>query len=124
MHFLDSSAWMAYFFGEPGGRQIAAMVDSNEPILLSVINLAEIYSQFLMKSAADSEEKRMFLMTRCQLADVTDEIAMEAARIKAKHRLALADALLLATGRTHSCPMQTFDSDFQGLKGARVLKRR
>jgi len=124
MHFLDSSAWMAYFFGEPGGKQIAAIIDSNEPILLSVTNLAEIYSQFLMKSTTDSDEKRMFLMTRCQLAEVTGEIAMEAARIKAKHRLALADALLLATGRVHSCSLQTFDPDFQGLKGARLLVRR
>lgn len=124
MHFFDSSAWMAYFFGDPWAKAVAPIIDSTEPILLSVINLAEVHHQFLLRSPLDAEEKRRFMMVRCSISDVNAEIALEASRIKAIHGLSMADALLLATGRVHECLLQTFDSDFQGLKGARVLKRR
>ncbi len=124
MYLLDSSAWIDYFIGAPWSRAIAPIVRSSEPILLSAINLVEVYGKYLERSESEAEKIKAILLSRCRLVDVNREIALDAAVLKARHRLAIADAIILATARAHGAPLLTFDSDFQGLKGARVLKRR
>ncbi|MBI5035744.1 type II toxin-antitoxin system VapC family toxin [Candidatus Micrarchaeota archaeon] len=124
MPFLDSSVWFSYFFGESGGKQAKDIIESDEPILLSVINLIEIYSKYLLRSPLDAEEKRNFLLSRCELVGVSKDIALEASRLKAKHQLAIADAIILATAQLNKATLITTDKDFEGLKGVRLLKRR
>jgi predicted nucleic acid-binding protein len=34
------------------------------------------------------------------------------------------DALILATAHEHKMPLVTFDTDFRGLHGVRILKRK
>jgi len=53
-----------------------------------------------------------------------DEIALTAADLSLAHRLAMADAIILATARAHDAQIFTTDSDFEGLEGATVFSKR
>ncbi|MBI4360807.1 type II toxin-antitoxin system VapC family toxin [Candidatus Micrarchaeota archaeon] len=124
MHLLDSSVWIDYFTGAPWTRQVASIVQSSEPIFLSVVNLVEIYSKYLLRSESEAEKIKRILLSRCRIIEVNQDIALQASALKAKHTMAIADAMILATARSQGVSLLTYDSDFQGLKGVRVLKRR
>ncbi|MDP2717812.1 MAG: PIN domain-containing protein [Candidatus Micrarchaeota archaeon] len=124
MYLLDSSAWFNHFTGEAWARSVNPIIRSGDVILLSTVNLVEILSKYRMRSEAEADKIKSILLSRCQVVDVTQDIALQAAALKAKHAMALADAIILATARSHNAELLTFDSDFTGLKGANVLRRR
>ncbi len=121
---LDSSVWFDYFLGKPWAKKFKSLVDSNETILISSVNLIEVYSKYLLKNPDEAEEKKNFMLSRCKLVEVNKEIALEASELKSKHSLALADSIILATARLNNAKVLTFDSDFIGLQGVEVIKRR
>ncbi len=124
MHLFDTSAWFDYLQAKPWAKPLKRIVDSDEPLLLSAINLVELYSKYFERSAEEAEEVKNVMLARCKLIDVNKEIALEASSLKAKYHLALADSLILATARVHDATLVTFDSDFEGLKGVWLVKRR
>lgn len=124
MYVFDSSIWFDYFQAKPWCKAIRPTMASNDPILLSAVNLVEILSLYRLRAPPQADEIKDVLLNRCRLVEVTKEVALLASELKARHALALADAVVLATARLNDAVVWTYDSDFEGLKGARVLKRR
>lgn len=56
------------------------------------------------------------------LEPVDDSLALEAADLSLELRLAMADALILATARRHGARIVTSDTDFEGLPEATVIR--
>jgi len=56
--------------------------------------------------------------------DLSDEIALTAADLSLAHRLPLADAVMLATARTHKAELFTTDSDFEGIEGVTLFSKK
>lgn len=124
MLFFDSSVWIDYFTGQPWARKVKPLIDGDDAIFISSVNLVEILSKYYLRSGVEAEQIKRILLGRCRIIDVTKEIALQAAQLKATHSLALADSIILATARASNATLFTMDSDFEGLQGVRVLKRR
>ena len=56
-------------------------------------------------------------MTRGRAVDLDAKLAVEAAILSAKHRLPMADSIILATARQHGATLWTQDADFAGIDG-------
>lgn len=62
---------------------------------------------------------------RCgRVVDVDAGLALDAARMSLAHRLAMADALILATARRFGATLWTQDADFEGLPDVRYVEKR
>jgi predicted nucleic acid-binding protein len=120
---LDSWAWIEYWKGGPYAKAAAVHIEGDEQAVVSTINLTEVYFWVLKHYDEDTAIAKASTMTkRCLLIPVEREVALEAARIRRKHGLALADSLICATASNVGARLVTGDSDLRDIKGTIFLR--
>lgn len=122
---LDSFAWMEYFMGTRKGEKIKRLVDDDTQLYTSPIVIAEIYSKSL-RTDGNAEERKDFIMKRCALITLDENIAVEAAKIHADNKIktpdfGLADAFILASARDREIKVVTGDPHFKDCIDAVML---
>jgi len=58
------------------------------------------------------------------IADLTREIAVDAAAISSELQIAMADSIILATTRAHGATLWTQDADFEGMDGVQYIVKK
>ena len=119
---LDSSAWLAYFYG--GSEEIKSTIESDTLLLTSAISIFEIKNK-LMKDKIDSiklKNSLEFVKKRSLIVDIGCEIGEEAVETSIKNGLHTVDALIYASALKNNSLLVTFDRDFDGLKNVLILK--
>jgi len=61
-------------------------------------------------------------LRRSTIVAVDETLALEAADISLKYKLAMADSLVYATARRHDARLVTADADFDGLIGVTLIR--
>jgi predicted nucleic acid-binding protein len=115
---IDSWAWIEYFKGGKHSREAMKYIESDDEAAVSTINILEVYvwvAKFYSERVA--AEKIGVVEKRCYVIPVEKEIAVSAARLKLKHRLGIADSVILATARHLNGKLVTGDSDFKKIEG-------
>lgn len=122
---IDSWAWIEYWKGGKLAGEAASYIDGDEDSVVSTINLAEVYLA-IAKSYDETTagEKIATMEKRCHVVAVERDIAIEAARIKRKEKLGLADSLILATARQVGAKVVTGDPDMKGFRDVAFLGSR
>jgi len=118
---LDSFAVMRWLQGEPGAQVVADLLveakDKHERLLLHEVNLAEVY--YLTIRRAGEERARsvgaQLLRLPIEVVANTPEILWQAARLKAKHPISLADAFAAATAISLGATIVTGDPEFRSI---------
>jgi len=114
---VDSWAWIEYWSGGSHADQAALHIEGKENAIVSTVNLAEIYYWILLHyDEKTAEEKVITIRKRCFIIPVEEEIAIEAAKIKHKTKMALADSIIIATAKKVKAKILTGDPDFRSLK--------
>lgn len=105
-HLLDSSAWLAHLFGEPGVDQVNQIFDdTNVTVCVSALSLPEVYARLRALGRSDQWEQvwttYAALFDKVLPADQT--AAKEAIRLRAatSQRLPAIDALIAGTAAAH-----------------------
>jgi len=114
---IDSWAWVEFFAGSKTGETVKAYVmDEDQEIVISSINLAEIYRMALDRFGEKTAEKRRLAMiSRCYLIPVDEEIAVGGAKLRHERDWGLGDALIYATAIREGAKVLTGDPHFRGL---------
>jgi predicted nucleic acid-binding protein len=113
---IDSWAWIEYWKGGSLAEEAASYIDGDEESVVSTINLAEVFLWIARSyNEETASEKVATLEKRCHVVPVERDIAIEAARIKRREKLGLADSLILATARQIGGKVVTGDPDMKGL---------
>jgi len=127
-YLVDSFTWIEYFMGTKRGEKVMAIIEETGiECLVSTINIAEIYSKSLKTDGmAKAEERRVFITSRCAIIEVSEHIAVEAAKIdvelkKTVEGWGLADSIVLATARDKKAKILTGDKHFKGLPEAEMI---
>ena len=114
---LDSSGWIEYFTGGPLADRYAAYLNARYSIITPTIVLYEVYKKLKRERG---EETALALMGQVQTTNVvplTDSVAYLAADISLRYGLAMADAIVYATGRDQGAEVVTGDADLKDLPG-------
>ena len=114
---IDSFAWIEYFMGTEMGEEVKEVVESDVQLYTSPIVIAEIYSKSL-RTDGRAEERRNFIVKRCAVIPINEEIAVKAAKIHAEAKktmedFGLADAFVLASARYINVKVLTGDPHFK-----------
>jgi len=128
---LDSWAILALVLGGTSAalvvrRQLRRARTGNTRLLLNIVNLSEVYFRTWQLLGEERAEEVWSLVRGLPLdvVPVKEPLAREAARIKARHPLSLADAFAVATARLHSAPILTGDPEILALPPSVVSIRR
>ncbi len=112
---IDSWAWIEYFKGSVSGGKAKEYIESGREVLVSAINISEIY-RFLLrwcKTSDEIEKYISFVLKAAFVISLDTNIAIKAAKIKHGKKFGLADAIVLATAREHGGVVVSGDDDFE-----------
>ena len=124
MNLIDSSAWLAYFAGEPGAAHFAEAIEDTERLVVPSICLYEVFKRVLIQRGEDNALQVAALMQQGKIIELNDRIALSAAQVSLTHKLAMADSIILATARICDAALWTQDSDFQGLENVHYFPKK
>ena len=116
---LDSSAVLAYFEGEEGGKHVTSLLkegsEKEKNLLISVVNWGEVLYVVETRYGKGRRDEIEHIMSQMHLEviDVGKDLAREAAQIKASRKLPYADCFAAALTRTRKGVLVTTDKDFK-----------
>ncbi len=113
MIIVDSCGWLEWFTdGKLADRYKEYLTDPNEILLPSII-LYEVYK--VLKRMA-GEEKALLAagyMQSSLVIPLDNTLALAAGDIALQEKLAMADAIIVATARAHNCMIISSDADLR-----------
>jgi predicted nucleic acid-binding protein len=119
---LDSSGWIELL----GGTQRADLFEpalKAEQLIVPAIVRYEVGRYVLAHSGEVAREMAIRAMAKFAQVAVDAAVADEASRLAAKHKMAMADALIYAVARAHEAELWTQDGHFENLPGVRFFKK-
>lgn len=122
MNLVDSSGWLEYFADGPNAGFFAPAIEQGDALLVSSINLYEVFKRILQQRDEDSALRAIAVMGQGRVVPVDDSIALSAAGLSVRHQLPMADSLILASARAHDALLWTQDADFEGLPQVRYCR--
>ncbi|HRP87884.1 MAG TPA: type II toxin-antitoxin system VapC family toxin, partial [Gammaproteobacteria bacterium] len=97
MNLVDSSGWLEYFADGPNAGFFAPAIEQGDALLVSSIDLYEVFKQILQQRDEDSALKAIAVMGQGRVVPVDDRIALSAVGLSVRHQLPMADSLILAS---------------------------
>ena len=113
---VDSWAWIEYFKGSPPGLKAGEIIESGRKLLLSTINVSEIYLFLLRNKPAEADKLINFVLNSSFVISIDSRIALKAAKLKQNQKFGLADAIVMATAEENNATVLTGDDDFKNFK--------
>jgi ribonuclease VapC len=119
---VDSWAALAFLRREGSAdatmrRYLRRASGGNVRLLMSLVNLGEVYYRLIQLGGADDADERLRLFRKLpiEMVPVREPLAMEAGRIKAQYRISFADAFAVATARVEGGTVLTGDPEILAL---------
>jgi uncharacterized protein len=123
MRLVDTSAWIEWLIGSPVGATVAADLPQREQWLVPTIVQHEL-AKWLTRQAGEDKAGRVIAFTEtCVIADLDTAIALSAADLSVRRKLATADAIVYATALAHGADLLTCDRHFDGLRDVRFVPK-
>lgn len=124
MNIVDSSGWLEYFSGGPHSDQFSAPLQDSASLIVPVITIYEVFKVVLREAGEHPALQAAAAMQKGRIVDLTANIAVNAAKLSLRHRLPMADSLILSTARAYNCTIWTQDSDFQKLPNVKYFPKK
>jgi len=123
VNLVDSSGWLEYLAEGPNAGFFAPALEDTEHLVVSTINIYEVFKRVLRLRGADSALQAAALMQQAVVAEVTSSVAMAAARLSVELKLPMAASLILATARAYDAVLWTEDADFDGMAAVKYVRK-
>lgn len=123
MRLVDTSAWIEWLIGSPAGGAVAAELPGRARWLVPTIVQLELAKWLTREAGEDKADQVIAFTETCVVADLDTPIALSAADLCARRKLATADAIVYATALAHGADLLTCDRHFEGLPGVRLVPK-
>lgn len=123
-YVLDAWAILAYLEGEPAVEAMRGLLAeahaSERPLVMTVANVVEVWYAFARKTTAEKADQVLAELTKLGVRfwDISLDLALQAAKYKARHKLSLADCFAAALANSKDYVLVTGDHEFEALSKA------
>jgi predicted nucleic acid-binding protein len=115
MRLVDTSAWVEWLIASPAGKRVEAALPAPENWLVPTIVQLEL-AKWLVREVGEDKADQVIAFTQTGLVVPLDtKIALAAAELCSRHKLATADAIVYATALEYEADLLTCDAHFGGL---------
>jgi predicted nucleic acid-binding protein len=123
MRLVDTSAWIEWLTGSSLGAKVAAELPDRSEWLVPTIVQLEL-SKWLTRELGEDKADQVIAFTgTCVVAGLDMTLALSAAELSARRKLATADAIVYATALAFGADLLTCDRHFAGLPRVRLLAK-
>ena len=124
MRVVDTSAWVEWLIGSALGKRLAAEFPAQDACVVPTIVQLEL-SKWLLREADEDRADSVIAHTQtCVVVPLDTDIALLAAELHQRHKLATADAIVYATAQMQGADLLTCDTHFDGLPGVAYFRKR
>ena len=123
MRLVDTSAWIEWLIDSPIGATLAEELPEREQWLVPTMVQLELAKWLTREIGEDTADRVIAFTETCVVADLDTPIALLAADLCGRHKLATADAIIYATALTYGTDLLTCDRHFDGLPGVRFVPK-
>jgi predicted nucleic acid-binding protein len=123
MNLVDTSALVEFFLDTPQAARFAAAVENTARLLVPSIVIFELYKTMSRIAGTDAADAAVMALRRGVVVALDERHALAAARVSARHNLAMADSIIYATAAAHSATLWTQDEHFKGLPNVRYFPK-
>ncbi|QXQ05411.1 type II toxin-antitoxin system VapC family toxin [Sphingosinicellaceae bacterium] len=124
MNVVDSSGWIEFLIEGANGPAFAEVIADHNNLLVPTIAIYEVYKWVSRQSGDAVADLAAATMRSATVIDLDPDIAVMAADLSAQRKLAMADAIILATAQRFDATLWTQDRDFDGIDRVRYLPRK
>jgi predicted nucleic acid-binding protein len=124
MIVVDSSGWLEFLTDGPLAEEYAVHLREPSEVITPSIVLYEVYKHSKRLRGEEGGLDASAIMTKTLIVPLDEETAMEAADLSLEYKLAMADAIVLATARLHNAEVVTSDVDFEGIPGVIYIPKK
>jgi predicted nucleic acid-binding protein len=124
VYLLDTSALFSFIEDEAGADLVEKALKQKETLLPWPV-LLELYYITLQEEGQSEADKRFALIKQLKvriLYDLDETTLLTAARLKAFHRVSLADAIIASYAIRHGAILMHKDPEFEVLSGSVTLE--
>ena len=123
MRVVDTSIWIEWLIDSPLKRAIAEVFPETAQCIVPTIVQLEL-DKWLMREVGESEADQVIAYTQnCIVAVLDTNIALQAADLHRKYKLATADAIIYATTLVYGADLLTCDAHFEGLPDVVFIRK-
>ena len=123
MNVVDSSGWIEFFTAGASGLLFKPVLEQRDKLLVPTINIYEVHKVLSRKLPAGAVQSCLDVMRQGRVLDLTDKRAVAAADIAAKHKLAMADAVIYSMAIEFDATLWTQDVDYATLVGVKYFEK-
>ena len=123
MRLVDTSAWIEWLIGSPAGATISGDLPERGQWLVPTIVQLELTKWLTREVGQDRADRVIAFTETCVVADLDTAIALSAAGLCVRRKLATADAIVYATALAHGADLLTCDRHFDGLRDVRFVPK-
>ena len=123
MRLIDTSAWIEWLIASPVGMRVASELPERDQWLVPTIVQFEL-AKWLAREIGEDEADRVIAFTQtCIIVDLDTSIALSAAELCTRYKLATADAIVYATALARGADLLTCHRHFEDLPDARYIAK-
>ena len=119
---VDSSGWVEYFSGGPLADRYGSYFLRHAELITPTIVVYEVYKKLKRERGEELALRLTARLTATEVIPLTESIALLAADVSLQYGLAMADAIIYATGRDQEAQVLTSDADLKDLPGVVYLR--
>lgn len=119
----DSSVWIAVITRATGFERYLPAFEPPHELIVPAIVIYEVVRWCLRHRDVPAAQAAKKIMTDHHVLGIDAEVAVFGAELAKQHRLAMADALIIACAQMHGAELWSQDKDFAKLPGVRLFER-
>jgi predicted nucleic acid-binding protein len=123
MRLVDTSAWIEWLIASPTGKLVEVAIPARENWLVPTIVQLELAKWLVREVGEDKADQVVAFTQMCLVVPLDTKIALAAAEICSKHKLATADAIVYATALEYEADLLTCDAHFGELPGVTFMSK-
>jgi predicted nucleic acid-binding protein len=122
VNVVDSSGWLEFFADGPNAGHFGEPLADAGQLLVPTVTLYEVFKVVLRQRDETCALQAVALMRQGQLLDLSEELALAAAKLGSETGLPMADSIILASARSNQATLWTQDEHFRGMEGVRYYE--
>lgn len=123
MNLVDSSGWLEYLADSKNAKNFASAIENTDELIVSTINIYEIYKKILLEKDENSALQVVGLMQQAKVIEVSSSIAIQAAKFSCEQKIPMSDSIIYITAKVNDAIVWTQDIDFKDLEGVKYFKK-
>ncbi len=124
MNVVDSSGWVEYFTLGRNAKFFIPAVQDLENLLVPSICIYEVFKRLIQEAGEENTLQAVGIMSYGFILELDRKIALDAAQLSLKYKLAMADSIIYATALANEAVLWTQVDHFKHLPGVKFIAKK